>query len=373
MNAIFATRSTVGMITGKGFEQASYDFARLAVSTLDILSAHICVIDRTGAILMVNRAWRDFCDQNCPEHPNYFLGSNYLEICDAATGQDSQGAAALVEGTRSVIDGERKTFVREYVCNSATGQRWFSVRVTNFIDGCDYAAVTHEDITEQKRSEEAQAALSNELRGLASHLETVKESERKRIARELHDELGQHLLSLKMDVAMLHARTASTHPRINDRLSLVLDCIDGTMKTVKSIINDLRPAALDLGLTAAIQAHARAFERRTGIACELVMTDGNIELDNDRMTTLFRVVQESLVNVARHAQASKVHIALRRNGGCVSLHVSDNGTGIVLDGHKRRGKFGLVGMRERINAHGGKFSIEQEAGGGTKLTASVPL
>lgn len=230
----------------------------------------------------------------------------------------------------------------------------------------------HTDITERMTAEEALVTSRNELRALAIHLEKIKEYERKRIAREIHDDLGQHLLVLKNDVSMLHARSAA-HPILNRKVALALEHIDGTMQSVRSIINNLRPATLDLGLSAAIQWQVQEFARRTGIACELVMSDDNIELDDDRTITLFRILQESLVNVSRHAQASHVCITLHREPDSISIEVADNGQGITINGHRKRGSFGLMGMRERIGALGGELIIERQPGQGTRLTASIPL
>ena len=228
------------------------------------------------------------------------------------------------------------------------------------------------DNTERMAAEEALVTSRNELRALAIHLEKIKEYERKRIAREIHDDLGQHLLVLKNDVSMLHARTAA-HPILNRKVGLALEHIDGTMQSVRSIINNLRPATLDLGLSAAIQWQVQEFARRTGIACELVMSDDNIELDDDRTITLFRILQESLVNVSRHARATRVCITLHREADSVSIEVADNGQGITINGQRKRGSFGLMGMKERIGALGGELTIERQPGQGTRLTASVPL
>jgi PAS domain S-box-containing protein len=228
------------------------------------------------------------------------------------------------------------------------------------------------DITERMLVEEALVTSRNELRALAIHLEKIKEYERKRIAREIHDDLGQHLLVLKNDVSMLHARSAA-HPILNRKVALALEHIDGTMQSVRSIINNLRPATLDLGLSAAIQWQVQEFTRRTGIVCELVMSDDNIELDDDRTITLFRILQESLVNVSRHAQATRVSVTLQREAKSVSIEVADNGQGITINGHRKRGSFGLMGMKERLGALGGELIIERRRGRGTRLTATVPL
>lgn len=252
---------------------------------------------------------------------------------------------------------------------------WLDATIAPCLDGAGrpFQFVTiYTDITERMAAEEALVTSRNELRALAIHLEKIKEYERKRIAREIHDDLGQHLLVLKNDVSMLHARTG-THPILNGKVALALEHIDGTMQSVRSIINNLRPATLDLGLSAAIQWQVQEFGRRTGIACELVMSDENIELDDDRTITLFRILQESLVNVSRHARATKVCITLQREPDSISIEVADNGQGITINGHRKRGSFGLMGMRERIGALGGELIIERQSGEGTRLTASVPL
>jgi PAS domain S-box-containing protein len=235
-----------------------------------------------------------------------------------------------------------------------------------------YIAICN-DITTRKRNEEALYASRNELRALANHLEKAQEFERKRIAREIHDELGQHLLALKMDVSSLDTSTLGTHPKLNAKIQFVLQGIDDTMHHVKSIINDLRPVVLELGLVDAVQSHVRAFERRSGIPCEVNISGDNIELDNERTTVLFRVLQESLVNVSRHAQASRASVALYCDADRVSIVISDNGKGIGANGQNKRNSFGLLGMRERIEALDGMFLIQPAAGGGTKITASIPL
>jgi signal transduction histidine kinase len=150
------------------------------------------------------------------------------------------------------------------------------------------------------RNEEALSTSCSELRALALHLEKIEENERKRIAREIHDDLGQQLLALKMDISMLHARTGA-HPRLNEKVALTLEQIDNTMESVKSIVKNLRPPDLNLGLAAAIRRQVKEFERRTGIACEVALGDDNIELDEALTATIFRIVQESLVNASRHA------------------------------------------------------------------------
>jgi PAS domain S-box-containing protein len=228
------------------------------------------------------------------------------------------------------------------------------------------------DITARKESEADLYRSRNELRALANHLEQVQESERKRIAREVHDELGQHLLALKLDVYSLRADSMNDNPNFARKTQLVLQGIDETMRHVKRIINDLRPIVLELGLADAIRSHVTAFAHRTGISCEIIMSDENLELSDKIVTTLFRVLQESLVNVSRHAHASRVSVTLRCQDNLISIEIADNGKGIGVDDGNRRKSFGLLGMRERIEALNGKFLIETILNGGTKVIASVP-
>lgn len=230
-----------------------------------------------------------------------------------------------------------------------------------------------EHINERRQAEEALRQSQEELRQLASYQERIKEDERKRIAREIHDELGQNLLALRIDIAMLHARTGSTHPKLNRKVHSVLDHIDSTMKAMRAIINNLRPTVLDLGLNAAIEWQVKEFQRRTGIACELVMSDKELVVDDNRATALFRILQESLNNVFRHARATKARIELCRKDDRLFMTVADNGVGIFPGCRRKANSFGLVGIKERISTLGGELSIDTAKDEGTALTVSIPV
>lgn len=230
-----------------------------------------------------------------------------------------------------------------------------------------------EHINERRLAEQALRQSQEELRQLASYQERIKEDERKRIAREIHDELGQNLLALRIDVAILHARTGAAHPKLNKKVHAVLEHIDTTMKAMRAIINNLRPTVLDLGLSAAIEWQVKEFQRRTGIACELVMVDKDMEVDDNRATALFRILQESLNNVFRHARATRARIEVNRDDDRLSMTVADNGVGIFPGCRRKANSFGLVGIKERISTLGGDFKIETGEDIGTSLTVSIPL
>jgi len=224
------------------------------------------------------------------------------------------------------------------------------------------------DITEQLQNEEI-------LRQLALHLQVIKEEERKRIAREIHDEMGQNLLALRIDVSMLHAHTAGTHPRLHAKVETVLANIDNTIKSVRAIINNLRPVVLDLGLHASFQWQLKEFERRTGITCELFAKADELDegLTEEQTTTLFRILQESLTNVARHANASCVNIALDRKNGYLKMSIADDGVGMYPRDRRKSKSFGLLGIRERISAIGGELTVESVLDQGTVLKIIIPL
>jgi signal transduction histidine kinase len=230
-----------------------------------------------------------------------------------------------------------------------------------------------EHINERRQAEEALRHSQEELRQLASYQERIKEDERKRIAREIHDELGQNLLALRIDIAMLHARTGTTHPKLNSKVHSVLDHIDSTMKAMRAIINNLRPTVLDLGLSAAIEWQVKEFQRRTGIECELRMPEHELSVDDNRATALFRILQESLNNVFRHARATKTRIELQASEDRLLMTVADNGVGIFPGCRRKANSFGLVGIKERISTLGGELSIDTAKDEGTALTVSIPI
>jgi signal transduction histidine kinase len=210
------------------------------------------------------------------------------------------------------------------------------------------------------------------LRSLVAHAERVREDERKRIAREIHDDLGQNLLALRIEADVFRHRTSACHPRLHARVCATLRQIDGTIKSVRQIINDLRPNVLDLGLSAAIEWQIAQFERRTGIKCKFNDHCREVVQDDMCATALFRVLQESLSNVARHAGASLVQIDLTPLEHGLSLSVSDNGIGIARTERNKADSFGLVGIEERVALLGGTFSLNSMEGEGTILTVMVP-
>jgi PAS domain S-box-containing protein len=235
------------------------------------------------------------------------------------------------------------------------------------------------DITERKRAEQRFRDSREQFRALAAHLQSVREEERSRIAREVHDELGQALTSLKMDLAWLDKRNAESRDandlaRLRDKLKELPGQVDAIINTVRQIAIELRPPILDaLGLEAAIEWQTQDFEKRTGIACTFRSSLKQTGLDPERATAVFRIFQETLTNIVRHAAATQVNIQLREEGETVVLEVQDNGRGMSRRGLSGSGSLGLLGMRERATMLDGEVNIIGRQGRGTTVGVRIPI
>ncbi len=228
------------------------------------------------------------------------------------------------------------------------------------------------DVTTRKEEAEKLRASREELRNLAAHLQNVREEERTYVAREIHDELIQALTALKMDVSWI--RDKLEKPPARDRILAMMDLIKKTMKTVHRISAELRPGMLDdLGLSAAVDWQVKEFQQKTGIRCHLRMEPDEIILDRKRSTALFRILQESLANIYRHAKASRIDVRLRLKDDFLTMKVKDNGLGITEEQRTASGSFGLIGMRERALVLGGDIGINGVPGKGTTILVRMPV
>jgi len=216
------------------------------------------------------------------------------------------------------------------------------------------------EIIERKRAEAELHESREQLRKLAEHLETVKEVERTRIARDIHDELGQNLMALRIDVTMLHDRTAGRHPLLHRRVGSALANVDTTIRSVRGIMNELRPAVLDLGLPAAMEWQVGEFRKRSGLACTLALPEEAevAALPDGMEIVLFRGLQEALANVRRHASATRADVSLALLDGHLTFVVADNGIGIAPRHRGKAESFGLIGMQQRAASLGGSLAIE---------------
>ena len=231
-----------------------------------------------------------------------------------------------------------------------------------------------EEILQRKLAEENLKDSEKQLRELCAHLESVREEERFRVAREIHDELGQVLTTLKLEVSLLEDSLPKDSELERGILSSILSHANSAIQTVKKISGELRPFTLDnLGLLEAVEWEVKQFEKRTKIQCELHLDydDGNLELD--QAITVFRIFQEALTNVVRHANGSKMRLSLTEEGGCLVLAIVDNGKGISEHQINAKDSFGLIGMRERAYGWGGEIFIRGASGKGTEVVVNIPL
>lgn len=230
------------------------------------------------------------------------------------------------------------------------------------------------DITDHKLAQRKLRRSRERLRKLAARLEAVREEERSFIAREIHDELGQRLTGLKLDLSWLSGRLASKDTtRLAARVHEMIRLVDRTMEAVRDLSSHLRPPVLDdLGLVPAIEWQAGELGRRFALDCNLDLPTQELELDPQRTTALFRIFQEAMTNVCRHAKATQVDISLRTLDGSHLLEIVDNGSGIDEQLVWQESSLGLIGMRERAGALGGRVQIRARPQGGTKVAVRVP-
>jgi len=212
-----------------------------------------------------------------------------------------------------------------------------------------------------------------QLAELSAHVDTVKEKERTRIAREIHDDLGGNLTAIKMALALLTRRLPADDRALLEKAAYVDSLVDRTIEAVHRISGDLRPGILDFGLVAAIAWQAKEFEKQLGIPCVFTSNTGEIDLHLDQATALFRIFQEALTNIGKHAQATRIEVRLVLSRSEVKLEIEDNGGGMSAADRLKPKSFGIRGMAERAAALGGNLLIDAGENGGTVVAISVPL
>jgi len=284
-------------------------------------------------------------------------------------------AMRYVADDQDVMQTQQQKLVEEQI-SSRGGLIWVETFKSPVLDAAGKVIGTTglaHDITGRRQLQEEQQRSREQLRALAAHVESVREQERVRIAREIHDELGQSLTCMGMDLAFLDRQIDPENKDAAARVAALVELVKDTIRCVRRISSELRPSILDdLGLGAAIEWLAHDFETRTQITCTIEVPE-DLSLPFDLATPLFRVCQEALTNVTRHASATNVTIQLVCSNGHIALTIKDNGRGITEDEIKRYGSLGLLGMKERIAILGGTLDVEGKPGEGTALTIQIPL
>jgi len=269
-------------------------------------------------------------------------------------------------------------------------KRWYSVAAYSPMKG--YFVTLFDDITDRKQAEQVLLRSRDELedlvkertkeladsqgklRSLYSHLQFLREQERASIAREIHDDLGQTMSVLKMDLLWIAGKLTGDNDKLKEQLMVDAEQVDETIQTVKRVCTELRPSMLDhFGLTAAIEWQANEFQERTGIKCEVMFDPPDLTVHAELTTPLFRIFQEALTNVLRHAKATEVKSSFKRTKSSIMVEIADNGIGIREGELSKPTSFGLLGMQERMYPWGGTVSIRGEKNKGTTVEVMIPL
>lgn len=229
------------------------------------------------------------------------------------------------------------------------------------------------EITDRLSKEDEFHRSTEQLRELSARLQSVREEERTHIARAIHDELGQALTGLKMDVAWLQKHLDQPQPALLQKTQAMSNLIDTTVQTVRRISTELRPGILDLSLVATIEWQLQEFQIRSGILGKLISAPEETSLDADGATTIFRIFQEILTNVTRHAHATQIEVSIEENATFLTLRVDDNGRGITESEIHSPKSIGLLGMQERARLRAGEVHFQGAPGQGTSVTVRLPL
>lgn len=338
---------------------------RLLQATLDALSAHVAILDGSGRIVAVNKAWHRFAETGGYATPDHGIGADYVAVCRAASLDDPQ-AALVAAGLEAVLLGQREDFRLTYGC----GDRFFQMTAARFCyEGTAHAVVAHEDVTEL-------VAARRDVRDIAGRLLSLQEDERQRIAADLHDSTAQHIVAAGL--GLMHVeRTASDLPGVQDAVDAMRLSLNEAQKEIRTLSYLLYPPSLRTnGLAESLRRFVEGFSQRTGLAAKARVTGDVDSIPLDQQRAVLRVVQEALVNVHRHANATKVSVNLRRDLNGLNLKVTDDGKGMparlsndqVLPPSLG---VGIPGMEVRIRQFSGTMTIESGARG-TAVRARIP-
>jgi PAS domain S-box-containing protein len=289
-------------------------------------------------------------------------------------------AAEYTKNDLSVLhDGRAGQFIQRVQVNGEwTFWSMIKFPLKNPEGKIEYLGGVGVDVTEMKSTEKVLQKTTKELWALAAHLQSVREGERTRIAREIHDELGQQLTGVLLSLTNVNAMCNSTSipgsDSLHEQIENSISAVEGTIQAVRKIATELRPIVLDrFGLIAAIEWLVKEYHTKTGIHFTLSLPDTDLHLAAERETALFRIVQESLTNIVRHSAATAVNVLLKINNNQLTLEIKDNGKGLSGEIKSENHTLGLLGMKERAFFLGGSLSIVGEAGKGTSVIVQIPL
>ena len=320
----------------------------------------VCTAD--GKFLKVNTSWENitgFEKEELLQHGwSYFVHPDDVERTNAEVKKQLKGSSV-------------SNFINRFRCKDDS-YKILEWQATHAMEGIVHASAR--DITERKQAEETIERSHYQLRRLANKIESVREEERISIAGEIHDELGQGLTALHMDLSTLRAKVPESDKEQHDKITSILELATTITRTVQKISMDLRPGILDdLDLIPALQWQTDEFQKRTGVKCQLTIESTDIDLNNHQSTTLYRICQEVLTNITRHARATQVQVVMEEQDGNLVLEIRDNGKGITEKQIEDSESLGIIGMRERCLSCDGEMQIRGVPGKGTTLTVSIPV
>ncbi len=359
--------------------QIKESFIRAVVNSI---SAHVCVLDREGVILKTNDAWNELAREH---RESVFtigeVGQNYFDLCRRTAFGSATTGPAILQGLDAVLKGDVPIFSTEYCAVLPEEERWFLMRMTP-LKGAKGGVILHTDISARvwmARELEKHVVLlgkkRDELESMTGKLIDAQEQERRRIARDLHDDFNQRLAALSLELETIE-RTPSAPP---ERIARQLASIRGQIGQLSDDLHDLayrlHPSLLDhVGLELAVREHVDEFAKRTKVS--MIYTPWKVPptLSPDIATTLYRVMQESLQNISKHAAATKVTVKLTGSSKGIGLSVRDDGKGFETEGARaRQAGLGLVSMQERARLMGGFLRIHSHPGQGAKVCAWIPM
>ena len=343
--------------------EALENWAALVESAPDV----IMTVQRDGKITFVNRpVWGCSIPELVGTRITDYLSANdrpKIEQCMQRTFAFRQRTTCEITG----VNGDTSWF--SFSFGAAKTFTTTTTTTTTIMT----STVMIREISEQKHAEELLRSSGEQLREFAARVETVREEERRRLAREIHDELGQALTILKLDLSWVHSKTPGDRKEERKKLRAMMGHVDETIERVRGIASALRPAILDdLGLGPAIEWQLSEYQKRTGIQCQLESTVEKLDLTPEVSAAIFRVVQEALTNVIRHAKASNVCVELKSDGGILTISIIDDGKGVSEQEINDLRSLGIVGMKERISRLGGIFNISSGPSQGTRIDITIP-
>ena len=358
--------------------RASDAFAR---AVLDSLSAYVCVLDKDGVILKTNDVWTEFVRQHAD---GVFIigevGDNYLDHCRHIIAAGTSVGQTILKGVEAVLTGDQPSFNSEYFAPLTEEDRWFLMRVTQ-LKGAEGVVISHTDISERvgmgqvlEQSVLLLGKKREELESLTGKLIEAQEEECKRIARELHDDFNQRLAALSVELESMERTSTAPPGPVARQLAAIRAQVGHLSDDLHDLAYRLHPSLLEhVGLEVALRDHVAEFTKRTGLPVTFDAREVPAILSQEIATNLFRVMQESLQNVSKHAQATRVTVRLSGSSNGIGLSVRDNGKGFDLESKNARVKgLGLVSMQERARGLGGFLRIHSLPSNGTKVCAWIP-